>query len=466
MHQSIGPFQEIREYLGRRALESPGELRSEHDHIVNRMGQGHLIYPDGPLRFSYLPILIWPQHWDEMDRLATRLYGVLRKLIALYRQNALLRKILDLHPRVNELICCRPPSRDPLPIARFDSLWVGRGYRIVEFNTDSSAGMNDLSELGACLLETATYKELATRWPLCKTELNKLALESIKNSYLSWASSSNEPPRMAIVDWSGVDSMPEFRGLKEVFERGGLQTLIVDPSELEIVGGNLTACGVPVNLVYKRALTFELLEKPDIAESLFSAYEKNLYCQIGSFEGEIVYTKLSMAALTDPRIQELLSPEDAVFIREHIPWTRRLREGFVDYHGERIDLIPYILEHRDRFVVKPSNLYAGRKVTVGFDTDSSAWEKRVLAGLDHQTVVQEVVTIPELDALFVEDGLQWKRMKFTTAQFILGGKFAGVYVRASPGPVINLNAEGATIPAFRIASTMEGARPGSHQDPR
>lgn len=426
-------------------------MLEEHRSVVRRMERGHMLYDDGPVRYSAVPILFWPQHWDLMSRTASALHGVLKTLVRLYHASDVVRGIVDLHPTLDELIRSRPPAADPLPVMRSDALWDGAAYRFVEFNTDSSAGMNDLTELEDYLLETPTCQELAKRWPLARVRLNLTLRATMHSCYRAWDGNHGAPPGMALVDWKGVDSEPEFRGLCEAFAQGGLPTIIADPSDLEIMNGVLHARGQPVNMLYKRVLAFELLDRPDASRVLFEAYRRNLCCQVGSFEGEIAYTKLSLAALTDPRVLPMLSLAEAAFVTRHIPWTRRLAEGKTDSAGKVVDLLPHLLAHRERYVIKPSNQYAGRRVTIGFDVDAATWETALRDALGRQSVVQEVVDIPEVDALFVGEAMTWTRLKFSVGKYILGGRFAGVYIRGAPGPVINVNMSGATIPTFRIA---------------
>ncbi len=53
----------------------------------------------------------------------------------------------------------------------------------------------------------------------------------------------------------------EFQLAQQLFQARGIETLILDPSELEYVDGALSAHGKPIDMVYNRLLDF-VLEAP------------------------------------------------------------------------------------------------------------------------------------------------------------------------------------------------------------
>jgi len=419
--------------------------------LVDRMNAGFARYDGRPLRTALSPWIFSGIQWRELQRFASRLTEIQRTLIGMYREHDVLRSILDLPATVDDLIRSRPPFQDPLPIARVDTFWTASGYRILEFNTDSSSGMNDAPEIEEGLLESDLYREILTRWPLRVNRMNHRVYMAILDSYRFWPGRRRERPTIAIVDWKGVGTEPEFLALKAEFERFGSPTLLADPGDLHIDGDRLIAGDQPVDTVYRRALTFELVAKPEAAAPLFEAYRRGLICPIGSFEGEVLYSKLSLAALTDPRVQDDLPEHMLEFIRATCPWTRRLEDGPSKSGEGSESLLEIVRRDKDQLVIKPATAYGGNGVVLGFKVTSSEWDLAIENALKSACVIQELVSIPELPALLVVGGqIEWRDLKANLGIFTFGGSFGGVYLRASEDPVINVSAGGATIPTFRV----------------
>src|SRR5437667_244163 len=74
-------------------------------------------------------------------------------------------------------------------------------------------------------------------------------------------------------------------------------------------------------------------------------------------------------------------------VADHIPWTRVVAERKTEFRSQPIDLVPYILEHRDRFVLKPNDEYGGKGIVLGWTVDQAAWESSVRAALTEPFVV-------------------------------------------------------------------------------
>lgn len=443
------PNQFIHRYLKQLCLQDPRRVVAEQRELERRMRAGYAQYAGQVLRTSFSASVQDHENWEQLSALSEGLYAILVKFIRLYRQHPVIQEIIDLPERARQLILSRPPDRDPLPIARFDCFW-NEVPQVLEFNTDSSSGMNDTTEIEAYLMDSPSYQEIARTWPLAPTELNRHVRDVLFQVHRDWKPGAGEPPRVAIVDWKGVKTEPEFRALAEFFAKAGAVTTLADPRELEIAGDELRAAGRPIDLIYKRVLTFELLDRPDVSRTMLEAYERNLYCQLGSMEGEIVYTKLALAALTDPRVQALFTRDEVTFIDRHLPWSRRLAPGLVERNGQQVDMFDLITREKDRFIIKPATAYGGTGVVIGFEADDATWRNAIEDGLGTTTLVQDLVHIPETEELIVEEEPRWVRFKSNLGLFVIGGKFRGIYLRVSEKNVINVSAGGAMVPTFRL----------------
>ena len=116
-----------------------------------------------------------------------------------------------------------------------------------------------------------------------------------------------------------------------------------------------------------------------------------------------------------------------------------------------MDLLPFILEHRESLVLKPAHGYGGRSVLVGDETPPGTWEAAAMAGLADPWVVQERVTIPEEPFPVVVDGaLRFDQLKVNANPFYAAGAEVGAVTRASRSAVINVSAGGGSVPTFVV----------------
>ena len=70
---------------------------------------------------------------------------------------------------------------------------------------------------------------------------------------------------------------------------------------------------------------------------------------------KVLHKKASLAVLSDERNAGLFDREAAALVRACIPWTRVVEERHTEHHGEAVDLVPHVLAHRERLVLKPND---------------------------------------------------------------------------------------------------------------
>jgi uncharacterized circularly permuted ATP-grasp superfamily protein len=120
-------------------------------------------------------------------------------------------------------------------------------------------------------------------------------------------------------------------------------------------------------------------------------------------------------------------------------------------HGVEVDLLPFVLEHRESLVLKPAHGYGGRSVLVGDETAPDAWAAAAVAGLAEPWVVQDRVTIPEEPFPVVEGGsLRFEALKVNANPFYAAGAEVGAVTRVSRSSVINVSAGGGSVPTFVV----------------
>ncbi|PYR91964.1 MAG: hypothetical protein DMF84_15405 [Acidobacteria bacterium] len=333
--------------------------------------------------------------------------------------------------------------------ARADSFILPASLQFAEYNAESPAGPGYAQRLS----------ELFDREPLMQAFRNAfdvryytpipLLLDALLESYREWGGTAN-PPRIAIVDWKDVPTWSEFELLRDGFVSLGIPTVISDPRDLSFDGGRLIADGAPVDLVYRRVLINDIVARPDECRALVEAYTRRGVAVANTLRCKIPHKKAFFAVLTDERYLELFNDEEHAIIRAHVPWTRVVRHGFAMRNGERVDLVPYLREHRDRFVLKPNDEYGGTGVTLGWETDPAAWDTTLARAVaDGSWVAQERIAIrrerfPVCDADAIDD----RDMLVDLAPYLFRGRLSGFLTRLSATGLANVTSGGGQVPAF------------------
>jgi uncharacterized circularly permuted ATP-grasp superfamily protein len=258
-------------------------------------------------------------------------------------------------------------------------------------------------------------------------------------------------PAVAIVDWAEVKTRADQEILRELFEARGVPCRLADPRAAVLAGGRLTFDGVAADVVYRRAVLSELIEREDDVRVFLDAYRLNAAVFVNSLRCHLSEDKAFFALLTDEAFADLVTADERRFLAEVVPWTRRVAERRTLRHGAEVDLVPFILARRESLVLKPAHGYGGRAVLVGDETPPDVWAAAVVTGLSEPWVVQDRVAIPEEPFPTVEGGvLRFDALKVNVNPFYAAGAEVGAVARASRSSVINVSAGGGSVPTFVV----------------
>ncbi len=368
---------------------------------------------------------------------------------------------LDLTPQERHLALIDPGFEEPSPSARLDSFWSERDWRFVEMNAESPAAIAYEDVLADLFLELPAIKGWQAEngfhlQPLHARDRFMQAIEEVWAEFRAnrGAANFNERPNIAIVDWAGVSTYSEFELFDEYFTERGLKVAIVTPEELEFRGGKLRAGDFDIDIYYKRVLTSELLEKPEAAAATIAAYEAGAVCVINAFRAKLLHKKMSFALLHDDANAHLYSSQELDAIKRHIPWTRKVKEGNTSLNGRQIDLIPYILENRERLVLKPNDEYGGKGVVIGWVSDDDEWQRTIAEALESSYVVQAAVQLDQESYPYydVESGVCFRDLTADLDPFVFGTDTQGILTRLSSVALLNVTAgTGSVVPTMIVS---------------
>ncbi len=431
--------------------EHPEQALAQYREMKADLGRGHAIYAGKTLEFLFHPFVLDRPGLDRMARAAESVTVLAEKVARLYLTQPAIREQIKLDPRLEELILQSPASytcERAAPVVRFDALVQDETIQFLEVNTDGSSGMNDTNEIEYRLLRCELMQAHEREFHLEVSRLLPPLLASLLEVHAS--SGRMGSPTVAIVDWSDVQTREEFLALQEHFQAQGCPTIIVDPRELELSRDRLKAGGREIDLVYKRVLTAELLEKWDEVQPLVEGHRRDLFSMAGPILGDVIYDKRVLSVMSNPDNHHFFEAEELTTIDRHLPWTRRARPGPVTYRGRTWQMADLLREERERLVLKPAIGYGGESVTLGPEVPASEWDQLSVRALEGGWVVQEMLPIPRGRFFDVETGRVVEK-NVNLGQFVFGGRFAGPYCRISDASVINVSAGGATLPCLTVA---------------
>ena len=397
-----------------------------------------LMFGERPLSVALRPQFMTRRRADQAIAACEGVFGALAALERAVLKDDALRAELALEPDEEMLAMADPGYRFSSASSRLDSFFAEE-IRFVEYNAESPAGMAYGDNLTDVFVRLPVMKAFRKRFRGIFMPTRRRQLGAMLRACEEWRPGAR--PVIAIVDWGGLPTAPEFEMFQAFFESRGLKTLICDPRGLEFRQGTLYADGVAVNLVYRRVLTSELLAKKDETRGLIDAYLAGAVCVVNSFRAKLLHKKMSLALLSDERYQHLYTPPQRAAIRRHIPWTRRVRR----------ELAEEIARRRRTLVLKPNDEYGGKGVVLGWTVTQAEWEAAVEVAMTQSYVVQEAVEIPRVSFPVALDGLRYLDLMVDLDPYLFGGRAGGFMTRVSAAALLNVTAgAGSLVPTFVI----------------
>ncbi|PWT87584.1 MAG: hypothetical protein C5B54_12105 [Acidobacteria bacterium] len=415
-----------------------------------------LFFGDRPLCTVLRPHFYTAQQFDYLKAETEIILHAFKKSHDACMADPQLRKQFFLEPWEEEMMMLHPPSQVPWSTSRLDSFYsLDHGtLSFIEYNAETPAGMAYEDVLASMFLDLPIFQKFQQRYSTRPLGVRAHLLDALLQTYTQWLGSRGPvKPQIAIADWDDVPTRNEHRLCKEWFEQHGVDSILCDPREMEYRNGKLWVGDFRIDLIYKRVLGQELFQRMGSKNPIFQALRDGAVCISNSFQALLLYKKCSLAFLSDEANAHLFTDDEKRAIGEHIPWTRVVSERNTNYNNNTIDLIRFIIEARDRLVLKPNDAYGGKGVVLGWETSADNWNAAVKHALDQPTVVQEKVNVAsEIYPSFVENKLEMHNLFVDADPFIfLGTTMHGCLTRLSSAALLNVTAgHGSAIPTFLI----------------
>jgi len=406
--------------------------------LADGQREKQLMFGERPLCVALRPQLLTRRRFEQAVSAAEGVASALSALEKAVLDDAVLRAELALESEEERLAMADPGFRFSSPSVRLDSFFADQ-VRFVEYNAESPAGMAYSDNLTEVFKRLPVMQAFRKRFRGKFMPTRRRQLSAMLGAFKQWGKSTT--PVIAIVDWEGLPTAPEFEMFKAFFEEAGIRTLICDPRTLEFTRGKLHSQGTAVNLVYRRVLTSELLARGDDTRALRDAYMAGAVCVVNSFRAKLLHKKMSLALLSDERYERLYTPAQRAAVRRHIPWTRQVRP----------ELAEDIARRRQTLVLKPNDEYGGKGVVLGWTVDQAEWEAAIDVATTQSYVVQEAVEIPRVQFPIALDGIRYLDLAVDLDPYLFNGRAGGFMTRVSAAALLNVTAgAGSVVPTFVV----------------
>lgn len=399
--------------------EQPATWRDEAlKKLTDGATQRHVVvYADAktvqPVGIHPIPWLLTAAQSAYLHALTLRIRRTLNQLLRGYLQDAALQAVLPLSPDERAWFEQLAPRGFPQPSTVFERLdtnflvedprWPPV-LRILEFNS-VGVGCLHFLPVAAQLVEEHILPALGHVLAPGSYQLGSDPRELLRRLLVAHARSIGRATcTVAFVErrepmTGGADEMLHVGRYLETL---GMQTVTVDPRDLEVHKGELMHKETLIDVIYRDFSLSEIIsieKHGGRMDAMKHAFQHNQV--VSALTGEFDHKSL-LEVLSSPEFDRYFSPSQRRLHQAVIPWTRLVRERrTLDASGREVDLPAYARGHKDGLVLKPNRAYGGQNVVAGADVSCAEWEERLATamGQPDSWVVQELVSIPQAEFL-------------------------------------------------------------------
>lgn len=409
-------------------------------------------YHNRVVKTLYLPKLFAQKDLRIFDAAIRTLYGIFDKVIAEYERSESYRRLFGFPKELEELILHRPRYHCNIPISRIDIFYQEEtgDFKFCEFNTDGTSAMNEDRELNTAFESSLACREFRKTYSLQKFELFDTWVAQALHLYQEYAGNDSALPSVAIVDFMEHATTNEFLIFRERFEKRGCRAVLCDIRNLTWDGTNCFADdGTKIDLIYRRAVTSDILAHYREVGSFLSAVRADAVCLLGDFRTQIVHNKILFKILHRPETMSLLTREEMTFIRAHVPFTLSLDElESPEYEWALRDAC----HTKDNWILKPEDSYGSRGVHAGVElSDQKQWNHLLTELRGQHYILQQFNDPYRLDNIdLLSEDMKWVSTGNLTGLFVYNNKFSGIYSRISFDKMISTQYNEMSLPTMIV----------------
>src|SRR5579864_9616333 len=415
-----------------------GEYSSSSTDALTRAVREHaLVDPSGgPLKLVLRPRFILEADYEALVTVAATLSRALFAAVHVVRRDERLRRRLA-YPEYLEDVLALDDGRAGWPtIGRFDALIdASQRPHFIEYNSEPK-GMNEYFELGDAFERLSIAAAFRERFPFRSLSLFNLTTEALTR----WCAKAqgNGASTVGVVSTGpALAQDPSFRHMAYAAARGR-DIVVARAEEYEWNGTRLYLAEQPIDHLVFVDWT-EIFARRAEAEGLFSAIQAGaVHVLNGVSLGVLCSYKHTLELLTDEQYELPLDPDLRAVVRAHVPWTRALRPTKTTLDGRSIDLLAYVDQHKDEFVLKPGGGSGGVGVSIGGRCTSSEWAQALAQAIGTHVVQRYEKPQAEVYPVLEGDAVAFRQLEADCCPFVWNGERGeACSVRASGTGVFN-----------------------------
>lgn len=410
-----------------------------------------------------LPWLLTSAQSFYIQALGNRIRRVLNRVLRTYLDDPALQEVLPFSEDERAWLARLTPQGFPDPptvFERFDTNLVAdepdwaRTLRILEFNAVGIGCLHFMPVANALVADHVlpALQAAVPEPPLRPTSDPRLLLRGVLEAHAKAIGRSRCVVAFVERRETSPGGADEMLHVSRFLKTQGLQTICVDPRELQVQGGEIVHHDLTIDMLYRDFSLNEIIsidKHGGQVDAIQHAFQRNQV--VSGLTGEFDHKSLC-ELLSNPEFDRYFTPSQRRTNRTVIPWTRLIRERKTPGPlGHEVELPGFIRDHREGLVIKPNRAYGGQDVLIGKDAAASAWDQLLAKALSEPNgwVVQEVAPLPMADFLDPDD-LTRVTHEFVTIGFIATSQGVAFVGRASPEPIVNISRGGRLVPMFLI----------------
>jgi hypothetical protein len=428
----------------------PALLEESRILLEQRLNEVRFVF-GGRMLSPYLrPHFVTRSEWQQITRTCETVWGAIEKVGRIAPDDRVMLEQIGLTEGERGLVAVDPGYEEVSVTSRLDSFLTDESYQFVELNAECPAGIAYQDVAAEIFCDLPLMREFARQHKVTPMYCRKRMLDALITIY-ERVRGQGEKPQIAIVDYKGLPTQREFELFQEFFERAGYSATIADPRDLELRKGKLYHGDFRIDLVYRRVLTTEMLERIDECQNFVEAYRTSAAVFVNSFRTKYVHKKMLFGVLTDERHQRHFSEAEREAIRKSVPWTRRVEQAKTTYNGRDIDLLEFVRTTRDNLVLKPNDDYGGHGIFIGWESDEAAWDRAITEALAGDYLVQERVTTSREVFPFVDEtGVHMIEQLLDLDPLLFFGRVRGAFTRLSSSSLANVTSGAGMVPTMIV----------------
>lgn len=431
--------------------------------LTTRMADKRM-FMEGELFPTFLkPYFVDAAERPFFNKVTKLLISSLNRIGDLYFKEGLFREQIRLAGRTADLAAIDPGYPGHQIINRLDIFFIPETgeLKLLEYNCGDPSGMGWHDQMLEMFLDLPVMKKLGEKYGFHVDWLVKSHFRTFFKKYHEWCGRKGvepeEKPNISFVCIRNSTVLGDFLAFVDYYNEMGFDTKFGDPRDFEYDGKDLTLNGEKIDLIYRDAIDDVILDPYwDGSRQLVQALRDNAVCFVNPVSSASGDWKSILEIQSEAQYEKYFTAEERACHAAHIPWTRTLVERKTDYGNKEVDLVEFTRSNKDLLVLKPNDGYGGFGVLVGKTSTRAEWDALIDKSFNENInyTVQDCANIPVEEFPVVENG-EFRGFEGKNVNLNLwshDGEFAGAFVRAATGSVINVHQGGGMVPVFFVSN--------------